>query len=53
VINGIVAVPVMIMMMMMASNKKVMAGFTVHRGLYFLGWAATALMFFAALGLLL
>jgi NRAMP (natural resistance-associated macrophage protein)-like metal ion transporter len=53
VINGIVAVPVMIMMMLMASNNKVMAGFTIHRVLYVLGWIATGVMLFASLGLLL
>jgi Mn2+/Fe2+ NRAMP family transporter len=38
VINGIVAVPVMITMMHMTANPKVMGKFPVHDGLRLIGW---------------
>jgi Mn2+/Fe2+ NRAMP family transporter len=53
VINGIVAVPIMILMMLMATNKKVMGNFTLHSGTKWMGWISTAVMFAAAAGLLL
>jgi NRAMP (natural resistance-associated macrophage protein)-like metal ion transporter len=52
VINGIVAVPIMVIMMMMFSNKKIMGQFCrVSRRLRFMGWLATAAMLAACLGL--
>jgi Mn2+/Fe2+ NRAMP family transporter len=48
VINGLVAVPVMIMMMLMTSNKKIMGKFIVTGGLRIVGWIATAVMAAAA-----
>jgi NRAMP (natural resistance-associated macrophage protein)-like metal ion transporter len=44
VINGVVAVPVMIMMMIMTSNKKIMGKFTVTGPLQLIGWIATFVM---------
>ena len=44
VINGVVAVPVMVMMMLMARNRKVMGDFTISRGLTGFGWLATLVM---------
>ena len=44
VINGVVAVPVMTMMMLMARNRKVMGEFTIARNLTALGWLATGVM---------
>jgi NRAMP (natural resistance-associated macrophage protein)-like metal ion transporter len=44
VINGIVAVPVMAVMMLMAQRKSVMGVFTVNGSLRLLGWIATAVM---------
>jgi NRAMP (natural resistance-associated macrophage protein)-like metal ion transporter len=52
VINGVVAVPVMILMMLLASRPKVMGRFTLSRGLKIVGWAATAVMALAAVGML-
>jgi NRAMP (natural resistance-associated macrophage protein)-like metal ion transporter len=52
VINGIVAVPVMGMMMLLASRTAVMGRFTLTRGLKTVGWAATAVMAAAAVGML-
>jgi NRAMP (natural resistance-associated macrophage protein)-like metal ion transporter len=44
VINGVVAVPVMIVMMLMARRKVVMGGFIISRRSAALGWAATTVM---------
>lgn len=44
VINGIVSVPIMIVMMRMAGRREVMGPFVVMRQLKWLGWAATAVM---------
>ena len=54
VINGIVAVPVMVMMMLMAGRREIMGRFTVAGPLKILGWLATLLMAgaVAAMGLL-
>ncbi len=51
VINGVVAVPVMIVMMLMAANPRVMGEFTLPGGLKTMGWLATAVMGLAAIGL--
>ena len=48
VINGIVAVPVMAMMMLMASNKKMMGKFVITGPLRLMGWLSTAVMAAAA-----
>jgi Mn2+/Fe2+ NRAMP family transporter len=44
VVNGIVAVPVLALMMLMASQKSVMGEFTIGTPLRFVGWAAVAIM---------
>jgi Mn2+/Fe2+ NRAMP family transporter len=44
VINGVVAVPVMVIVMLLSSRHEVMGKFVVTGGLRFLGWAATAVM---------
>lgn len=48
VINGVVAVPLMIVMMLMGSRRKVMGAFIMHWGLKLFGWLATAVMAAAA-----
>ena len=48
VINGVVAVPLMVVIILLASNKSVMGAFTVSRSLIILGWIATAVMGAAA-----
>ena len=53
VINGVVAVPLMAVIILLASNKKVMGQFTASRTLVALGWIATAVMGAAALGMLI
>ena len=52
VINGVVAVPVMIMTMRMATSRKIMGAFYVRGLLRALGWLATATMAIAAIGML-
>jgi len=51
VINGVVAVPVMVLMMHLSSHKAAMGDFEVGRGLKIVGWASTAVMGLAAVGL--
>lgn len=51
VINGVISVPIMAVMMLMAANPKVMGRFVVTRRLKWLGWLATALMALAVLAM--
>jgi NRAMP (natural resistance-associated macrophage protein)-like metal ion transporter len=51
VINGLVAVPIMIMTMVMASQTRVMGRFTLPWPLVILGWIATAVMAAVAVAL--
>jgi len=44
VVNGVVAVPVMTVMMLMTARRQVMGKFTINGGLRWLGWATTATM---------
>jgi NRAMP (natural resistance-associated macrophage protein)-like metal ion transporter len=44
VINGVVAVPLMIVMMIMTANPKVMGQFTLSWPLWLMGWLATLVM---------
>jgi Mn2+/Fe2+ NRAMP family transporter len=53
VINGVVAVPLMAVVILLASNKSLMGAFTASRPLVILGWIATAVMGAAALCMLL
>jgi len=51
VINGVVAVPVMAIMMVMTANPKVMGKFTVGGALRIVGWVATGVMAAAVVGM--
>ena len=53
VINGVTAVPIMVVMMLMSSNPKVMGKFTVSRMLGGVGWIATIAMLAASTGMFL
>ena len=53
VINGVVAVPLMVVIILLATNKSVMGAFTVSRSLIILGWIATAVMGAAAVRMLI
>jgi Mn2+/Fe2+ NRAMP family transporter len=52
VINGVVAVPLMIVMMIMTMQPKVMGQFTLPRWLWAIGWVSTAAMAFAVVTML-
>ena len=52
VINGVIAVPIMVVMMLMADDAKVMGRFTVTRRLKVLGWLATGSMAAAVLAMI-
>jgi NRAMP (natural resistance-associated macrophage protein)-like metal ion transporter len=51
VINGVAAVPIMAMIMLMGSRRAVMRQFTLSPWLKTLGWIATAVMAAAAIGM--
>jgi NRAMP (natural resistance-associated macrophage protein)-like metal ion transporter len=53
VLNGVVAAPVMGMMMLTASNKNVMGEFAIDGALRITGWVATAAMAAASAGMVL
>jgi NRAMP (natural resistance-associated macrophage protein)-like metal ion transporter len=44
VVNGVVAVPLMIAMMLVVGSRKIMGKFSASRALMIFGWSATALM---------
>ena len=48
VINGVVAVPLMVVIILLVSRKAVMGAYTASRSLISLGWIATAVMGAAA-----
>jgi NRAMP (natural resistance-associated macrophage protein)-like metal ion transporter len=52
VVNGVISVPIMAVMMLMASRPDIMGRFTVKRRLKFLGWLATAVMALAVAAML-
>ena len=52
VINGVVAVPLMAVIILLVSKTSVMGAFTAGRGIVVLGWIATAVMAAAALMML-
>jgi len=43
-INGVIAVPIMAVMILLAARKDIMGRFIVRPGLRRLGWLATAVM---------
>ncbi len=51
VINGVVAVPVIVTLMHMTANPKIMGDFPVHDGLRFVGWISTGVMAVAAIAM--
>jgi Mn2+/Fe2+ NRAMP family transporter len=48
VINGVVAVPLMVVIILIASSKSVMGAFTSSRPIVILGWIGAAVMGLAA-----
>jgi NRAMP (natural resistance-associated macrophage protein)-like metal ion transporter len=53
VINGVISVPIMVVMMRMATRADVMGRFVISRTLKWLGWLATLVMTLAVLGMFL
>jgi NRAMP (natural resistance-associated macrophage protein)-like metal ion transporter len=53
VINGLVAVPLMVVIILLVSRRSVMGDFTAHRAIVILGWIATAVMGAAAVRMFL
>ena len=51
VVNGVVAVPIMIMMVLMAARRDVMGDFVLGPVLKLMGWLATGVMALAAFGM--
>lgn len=52
IVNGVIAVPIMAVMMHMAARPEIMGAFTVKRRLRWLGWIATLLMAAAGVAML-
>ncbi len=50
VLNGVVAAPIMAVLMLMASNHRVMGEFVISTPLKFIGWFATGVMLLTAVG---
>lgn len=44
IVNGVISVPIMVVLMLLAARPAVMGEFVVHRELKWLGWLATAVM---------
>lgn len=53
VINGVISVPIMVVMMLMAQRQEIMGPFVITRRLKYLGWTATAAMALAVLVMLI
>ena len=53
VLNGFLAPPLLVPVMLVANDRRVMGASTNGRGLNVLGWGTTVVMFAAALGLVL
>lgn len=51
VVNGVVAVPIMVVMMIMAASKRVMGEHTIGGWLKVFGWLSTAAMIACAIGM--
>ena len=51
VVNGVAAVPIMTLLMLMTVRRKVMGEFKIGYGLRALGWAATLAMLTAVIGM--
>jgi Mn2+/Fe2+ NRAMP family transporter len=52
VINGLLAVPILVLLMLVANNRKIMGQRTNGRWLNLLGWGTTIVMSVAAVALI-
>ena len=53
VINGIVAVPLMVMLMIVSANRRIVGKFSLPFHLHIIGWTATMVMFLTSLAFIL
>jgi len=53
VVNGVLAAPLMAVMMVIAMNGRIMGRLTLPRAMLITGWLATIVMFLASLGFFL
>ncbi|MFZ6730562.1 NRAMP family divalent metal transporter [Undibacterium sp. Ji42W] len=53
VINGVISVPIMVVMMLMAARVDIMGKFVITRRLKILGWLATGMMALAVISMLM
>src|SRR5262249_45334769 len=53
VVNGVLAAPVMVMLMLLVRSRKVMGDLVIRGPLYWLGWASTAVMSVCTLAMVL
>jgi NRAMP (natural resistance-associated macrophage protein)-like metal ion transporter len=53
VINGVISVPIMVIMILMAMNKKIMGEFVIGKSMKILGWICTGVMAIAVLTMFL
>ncbi|HEX3883263.1 MAG TPA: divalent metal cation transporter [Stellaceae bacterium] len=51
VVNGVVALPIMVLLMLMTAQRRIMGDFTIGAGLKILGWGATIAMLCAVAGM--
>jgi Mn2+/Fe2+ NRAMP family transporter len=51
VINGVIALPIMVVMMLLGSNERVRGQFVIGRRLRWLGWLATVIMAIAVVAM--
>ena len=51
VINGVIALPIMVVMMLLGSNERVMGKFRIGKRLRWLGWIATLVMMIAVVAM--
>ena len=51
VINGVIALPIMVVMMLLGSNERVMGKFRIGKRLRWLGWLATLVMLVAVVAM--
>jgi Mn2+/Fe2+ NRAMP family transporter len=52
VVNGVAAVPIMVLLMLMTARRQVMGDFNIGGWLQFLGWIATLAMLGSVVGML-
>ena len=53
VINGVIAPPLLLLIMLVSNNRRVMGSRVNNRFTNFVGWTATAILFLAAIGMII